>query len=104
MGNIRLHYRSAEHSGVKLDEYLIPVLSLNDIEEEAERIILNMIPEGLQDPRYLSAALFAERLGLKVIHLPLYKKKQTSSIQAKTGPPAAASMLSQEAFFTCLFS
>ena len=80
LGSIRLHYRSTEHSGVKLDEYLIPVLSMNDIEEEAERIILNVIPEGLQDPRYLSAAIFAERLGLKVVHLPLYKKRQTSSI------------------------
>ncbi len=53
---------------------------MDDIEEEAERIILNIVSEGLHDPKYLSGRLFAERLGLKIERLPLYKRKQTSSI------------------------
>ena len=53
MGNIQLYYRSAERGGVKLDEYLVPILSIDDIEAEAERILLNINPKGLQDPQLL---------------------------------------------------
>ncbi len=80
LGNIHLYTRQVERSGVKLDEYLVPVFRMDDIEEEAERIILNIVPEGLHDPKYLNGGLFAERLGLKIVSLPLYNRKQTSSI------------------------
>ena len=80
MGNIQLYYRSAERGGVKLDEYLVPILSIDDIEAEAERILLNINPKGLQDPQLLCSGVLAERLDLQIIHLNLYQKKHTSSI------------------------
>ena len=79
-GNIRLYRREGEKKGIKLDEYLIPVFRWDDIEEEAERIIQWINPEGLSDPAQLQPDLFADRLGLRVIQLPLYNRPQTESI------------------------
>ena len=79
-GNIRLYRREGEKKGIRLDEYLIPVFRWDDIEEEAERIIQWINPEGLSDPAQLQANLFADRLGLRVIQLPLYNRPQTESI------------------------
>ena len=71
---IALHRYRSEASGVKLDEYLVPVFHWEDIEEEAERIITDLVPEGLSDPSRLRPYPFAERLGLKIVSLPLYKR------------------------------
>jgi len=38
------------------------------------------VREGLSDPKWLQPGLFAERMGLKIVHLPLYKRPQTASI------------------------
>ena len=77
---IALHRYRSEASGVKLDEYLVPVFHWEDIEEEAERIIADLVPEGLNDPSRLRPYPFAERLGLKIVSLPLYKRPKTASI------------------------
>ena len=77
---ITLHRYRSEASGVKLDEYLVPVFHWEDIEEEAERIIADLVPEGLSDPSRLRPYPFAERLGLKIVSLPLYKRPKTVSI------------------------
>ena len=77
---IALHRYRSEASGVKLDEYLVPVFHWEDIEEEAERIIADLVPEGLSDPSRLRPYPFAERLGLKIVSLPLYKRPKTASI------------------------
>ena len=79
-GGFRLHRCKNEDSGVKLDEYLVPVLKWEDVEEEAEKIIFQLVPEGLQDPSKLKPEAFAKRLGLKIVELPLYKRPRTSSI------------------------
>ena len=79
-GSFRLHRCKNEDSGVKLDEYLVPVLKWEDVEEEAEKIIFQLVPEGLQDPSKLKPEAFAKRLGLKIVELPLYKRPRTSSI------------------------
>ena len=79
-GSFRLHRCKNEDSGVKLDEYLVPVLKWEDVEEEAEKIIFQLVPEGLQDPSKLKPEAFAKRLGLKIVDLPLYKRPRTSSI------------------------
>lgn len=76
--SLRRHQRN--DTGVKLDEYLVPVFKWDDIEEEAETIIFHAVSEGLSDPKWLQPGLFAERMGLKIIHLPLYKQPRTSSI------------------------
>ena len=79
-GGFRLHRCKNEDSGVKLDEYLVPVLKWEDVEEEAEKIIFQLVPEGLHDPSKLKSEAFAKRLGLKIVELPLYKRPRTSSI------------------------
>ena len=79
-GGFRLHRCRNEKPGVKLDEYLVPVLGWEDVEEEAEKIIFQLAPEGLHDPSKLKPEAFAKRLGLKIVDLPLYKRPRTSSI------------------------
>ena len=58
----------------------MPVFHWEDIEEEAERIIADLVPEGLSDTSRLRPYPFAERLGLKIVSLPLYKRPKTASI------------------------
>lgn len=79
-GEFSLRRHSRKDSGIKLDEYLVPVFKWDDIEEESENIIFHIISEGLSDPQRLQPGLFAERLGLKIVHLPLYKRPRTASI------------------------
>lgn len=79
-GNFRLFRHAKDRPGVKLDDYLVPVFSWEDIENEAETIILNTVCEGLTDPKWLQSGLFARRLGLEVVRLPLYKRTKTASI------------------------
>lgn len=66
-GNFRIHRYEEDRDGIRLDEYLIPVFHWEDIEKEAEDIIFRIAPEALHDPAYLRPAVFAERLGLKII-------------------------------------
>ena len=79
-GNFRIHRYEEDRDGIKLDEYHIPVFHWDDIEEEAENIIFHIAPEGLHDPECLRAGVFAERLGLKTVNLPLYRHDRTASI------------------------
>ncbi|MDY2656469.1 MAG: hypothetical protein SOV75_05580, partial [Candidatus Limiplasma sp.] len=79
-GNFRIHRYEEKRDGIRLDEYLIPIFQWKDIEEEAESIIFRIAPEGLQDPEQLCPAVLAERLGLKIISLPLYQRDRTASI------------------------
>ena len=76
--SLRRHLKN--DSGVKLDEYLIPVYKWDDIEEKSENIIFHTISEGLSDAKWLQPGLLAERLGLNIVYLPLYKRPRTASI------------------------
>lgn len=49
-GNFRIHRHRGEKPGVRLDDYLVPVFGWEDVEKEAEQIIFQVAPEGLQDP------------------------------------------------------
>ncbi len=42
--------------------------------------LLNTVSEGLTDPKWLQPGLFARRLGIEVVRLPLYKRPKTASI------------------------
>jgi len=79
-GDFSLRRHSRKDSGIKLDEYLVPIFKWDDIEEESENIIFSTVSEGLSDPKWLQPGLFAERLGLNIIYLPLYKRPRTASI------------------------
>ena len=79
-GDFSLRRHLKNDSGVKLDEYLVPVYKWDDIEEESENIIFHTISEGLSDAKWLQPGLLAERLGLNIVYLPLYKRPRTASI------------------------
>ena len=79
-GDFSLRRHLKNDSGVKLDEYLVPVFKWDDIEEESENIIFHTISEGLSDAKWLQPGLLAERLGLNIVYLPLYKRPRTASI------------------------
>ena len=67
-------------SGPRMDEYGVPRYSIDDIEKAAERILDKIYPEGLKDPRQISVQNFLDRLGLKVVYIPLYNHDNTNSI------------------------
>ena len=79
-GEFTIRRQPRNKSGTQLDEYLVPVFKWEDIEEESETIIFNTVREGLTNPQWLQPGLFAERMGLKIVSLPLYKRPETSSI------------------------
>ena len=79
-GDFSLRRHLKNDSGVKLDEYLVPVYKWDDIEEESENIIFHTISEGLSDAKWLQPGLLAERLGLNIVYLSLYKRPRTASI------------------------
>ena len=79
-GDFSLRRHLKNDSGVKLDEYLVPVYKWDDIEQESENIIFHTISEGLSDAKWLQPGLLAERLGLNIVYLPLYKRPRTASI------------------------
>lgn len=79
-GDFRLRRQKRRSDIVKLDDYLVPVFKWDDIEEEAENIILDIVSEGLSDPQRIQPGLFVKCMGLKIVYLPLYKRPRTSSI------------------------
>lgn len=79
-GDFSLRRHLKNDSGVKLDEYLVPVYKWDDIEQESENIIFHTISEGLSDAKWLQPGLLAERLGLNIVYLSLYKRPRTASI------------------------
>lgn len=79
-GNFRIHRYEENRDGIRLDEYLIPIFHWENIEKEAEDIIFRIAPEALHDPEQLRPDMLAERLGLKIVGLPLYRRDRTASI------------------------
>lgn len=79
-GQFRNNRGAGEHEGHLLNEYLIPYFGVDDIEKEVEDILHLHWPEVYQNPLYLNAANITYKLGLSVIHLPLYHRKKTQSI------------------------
>ena len=65
---------------IMLSPFLIPYYRNPDIERQANELWRRYLPEALQDPAKRDAAELADRMGLKVIRLPLYNRKDTGSI------------------------
>lgn len=61
--------------GLSLSEYLIPVLSEENTEEEAEELLRQYYPEALAIPQPIDAMLLAGRMGLTVVDAPLYSEQ-----------------------------
>ncbi|MCD8249315.1 MAG: hypothetical protein LUC60_05630 [Lachnospiraceae bacterium] len=56
-----------------LSHYLVPVLSRDELEIEAERILERYYPEALQKPTQLDVNIFVKRLGLTVQYARITK-------------------------------
>lgn len=64
----------------RLDSYLIPILRKDEIESGSEELLLKYCPKALEDVSEHSPFVLAQRMGLKVERLPLYKKARTLSM------------------------
>lgn len=64
----------------KLSNYLIPILRKDEIEAGAEDLLLRFCPAALSDTAEHNAFVLAERMGLRVERLPLYRKDRTLSM------------------------
>lgn len=69
-----------EPYGWLLSEYLVPIFHREEIEQEAENLLLRYCPEALENPDEHDAFLLARRMGLRVEQHPLYHRTSTLSI------------------------
>lgn len=63
-----------------LSDYLVPILRKDEIETAAEELLEKYYPEALCGLKEHDAFEMAERMGLRVMTLPLYKQPRTKSI------------------------
>jgi len=63
-----------------LSDYLVPILRKDEIEAGAEALLEKHYTEALCDLKEHNAYEMAERMGLQVMTLPLYKRPRTKSI------------------------
>ena len=64
----------------QLSDYLVPILRKDEIEAGAEALLGKYYPEALCDLKVHNAFEIAERMGLRVMTLPLYKRPRTKSV------------------------
>ena len=64
---------------VQLDRYLNPVFKNKDVDEEGERIWQKYYEEAYFNPDLRSGEALAERMGLKVLYLPVFGRKSIQS-------------------------
>lgn len=68
---VTIYDKKDQYPGLPLSEYLIPVLSEENTEQEAEEMIRRYYPEAFMRPQPVDAMLLAERMGLTVVDVPL---------------------------------
>ena len=70
-----------EHEGeFRLDRYLVPILRKDEIEQYAEEIWAERCPEAANDQKLRRPYALAERMGLSVLRVPLYRRSDTRGI------------------------
>ena len=67
-------------SGWMLSGYLVPILSREEVERGAEELLLRYCPRAWTNRREHDAYILADRMGLRVERLPLYRKRSTRSM------------------------
>ncbi len=63
-----------------LSPYLIPYYKSHDMDAASEEIWNKYLPEALTDREYRKPEALAEKMGLKVMHCPLFRERTTESI------------------------
>ena len=77
-GNISL--RPPEREGMKLDDYLIPILNIREVSAAAEDQWFMYMPDALHDYRLLDPFKLAEKMGLQVAYHRLNKNRKIRSV------------------------
>ena len=72
--------RQPERDRMKLDDYLIPILSIQEVNTAAEDLWFEYLPEALHDYRLLDPFKLADKMGLEVAYHRLYKNTKTKSM------------------------
>ena len=75
-----------DHEGyILLSDYLVPILSANAIEEQAEDMLYKLAPKAYSDPKQNKACNLAKTLGLNVVVHPIHNSKKKSTLFFKEG-------------------
>ena len=65
---------------IKLDDYLIPIMSYEEVEEAAEQMHFRYLAIALRDRRCINAFQLAKAMGLNIESHRLYHKPKTKSV------------------------
>ena len=65
---------------IMLSPYLVPYFNSRQMDDAAEMIWLDYLPEALYDKNSRDASVLAEKMGLRIAYHPLHKQKDTDSI------------------------
>ena len=68
-GEVSIYHKEDANLGLPMSKYLVPVLSTDGIEEEAENLLMQYYPEAMLELP-VDGELLAERMGLQVVALP----------------------------------
>ena len=63
-----------------MSPYLVPYLRNREVDQIAEKILARYLPEAINDPKARNAVRLAERMGLRVMYLPVDDHKGIPSI------------------------
>lgn len=72
--SINIYNRYRNNIGNKLSEHLVPIISKDRLDNEAEKFLRKYYPEALSEPMSVDARLIAERMGLNIqeVHITKY--------------------------------
>ena len=69
-----------DRDAIKLDDYLIPIMSYEEVEEAAEQMHFRYLAIALRDRRCINAFQLAKAMGLNIESHRLYHKPKTKSV------------------------
>ena len=69
--DVSIYMKEKEHKQNRLSEYLVPVISKEELDQVAETFLKRYYPEALENPMKVPARKIAKRMGLRVhqVHL-----------------------------------
>lgn len=76
----RLSVYKPDRARIRLDEYLIPIMTYEEIDQAAEGMWEQYLPEVFQDKGWLNPYRLAERMGLKVVFHQLHRRKKNRGL------------------------
>ena len=74
------HFDKPDRDAIKLDDYLIPIMSYEEVEEAAEQMHFRYLAIALKDKDCIDAFELAEAMGLRIQNHRLYNKPKTKSV------------------------